>query len=59
MITIECKGMTEVTVFSMDGRLLKHLFADGQCRIDGLDKGVYLLRIATVNKVFGTRLVKF
>ena len=43
---VACEDMTEVAVYAMDGKLVKRIAAEGQCNIEGLNEGVYVLRIA-------------
>ena len=48
VVNIECEGMTNVKVFSMDGKLLKALGVNGtQCHIDDLESGIYLIMVET------------
>ncbi len=48
VVNIECEGMTDVKVFSMDGKLVKVLGVNGsQCHIDDLESGIYLIMIDT------------
>ena len=55
--TIECAGMQLIEVFSMDGRLVKRMQAEGPVhQLKGLMNGTYLVKITTddgviVNKV--------
>ena len=55
--TIECAGMQLIEVFSMDGRLVKRIQAEGPVhQLKGLMNGTYLVKITTddgviVNKV--------
>ncbi|MBR1513647.1 MAG: S8 family peptidase [Bacteroidales bacterium] len=46
--TVECESMTEIAVYSMDGKLVKHMAANGnRCSIEGLSEGVYLVKVMT------------
>ncbi|MBR1513641.1 MAG: S8 family peptidase [Bacteroidales bacterium] len=56
--TVVCEGMTEATVYSMDGKLMKRIVAEGQCNIEGLSEGVYLLKIDTMNGTLVQKIVK-
>lgn len=47
---VECEGMTDVSVYSTDGKLVKQIGnTENKCSINGLSEGVYLLRISTGN----------
>ena len=57
--TIQCEGMRQVEIYSMDGRLVKSFLVNGsECLIEGLDCGVYLVRIGTDNETFVRKIVK-
>ena len=44
--TIVCESLKQISVYSVEGRLVKAFEVDGkQCRIDDLERGVYLVRI--------------
>ena len=46
--TIVCEGLKQVSVYSVDGRLVKAFEVNGsQCSIEGLESGVYLVRMET------------
>ena len=46
--TIQCEGMRQIEIYSIDGRLVKSLLVTrSECLIEGLERGVYLLRIRT------------
>ena len=57
--TILCEGLKQVSVYSVDGRLVK-AFEDNatKCRIDDLERGVYLVRMETSNETFVQKIVK-
>ncbi len=58
-ITIECEGMKQVKVFSVDGKLVKSLQVNGlECQIEGLQSGVYLVRIVSEKGTVMRRVVK-
>ncbi|MBR1513645.1 MAG: leucine-rich repeat domain-containing protein [Bacteroidales bacterium] len=58
--TVECEGMTEALIYSMDGKLVKQIACEGQCRIEGLSEGVYLLKITTENgKILSSKIMRF
>ena len=47
-VTIQCEGMKQVEIYSIDGRLVQSLSVNGsECLIEGLDCGVYMVRIGT------------
>ena len=46
--TIQCEGMKQIEIYSIDGRLVRSLsVTESECLIEGLGRGVYLLRIRT------------
>ena len=58
-ITIQCEGMRQIKVYSMDGRLVKSLSVNGSnCLIEGLESGVYLVKIETSKGTFTRKIVK-
>jgi len=59
VVNIECEGMTDVKVFSMDGKLVKVLGVNGsQCHIDDLESGIYLIKIETDRGALLKKVVK-
>lgn len=59
VVNIECEGMTNVKVFSMDGKLVKVLGVNGsQCHIDDLESGIYLIMVETVKGSSLKKIVK-
>ena len=57
--TIQCDGMRRIEVYSMDGRLVKSLSVNGsECLIEGLESGVYLVKIETNKGTFTKKIVK-
>ena len=59
VVNIECEGMTNVKVFSMDGKLVKALGVNGlQCKIDDLESGIYLIMIETDRGTSLKKIVK-
>lgn len=57
--TIVCEGMKRVEVFSIDGKLLKTIQVNNsQCQLDGLESGVYFVRIEAENSVIVNKIVK-
>jgi serine protease AprX len=58
-MTIQCEGMRQIEVYSMDGRLVKSLSVNGsECLIEGLERGVYLVKIETNKGTFTRKIVK-
>ena len=59
VVNIECEGMTNVKVFSMDSKLVKALGVNGsQCKIDDLESGIYLIMIETDRGASLKKIVK-
>lgn len=57
--TIACEGIQTISVFSVDGKLLKTIEVNGnEYRIENLPQGVYVLKIDTENGVIVNRIVK-
>ena len=57
--TIQCEGMKQIEVFSMDGRLIKSVTTKSPVhQLDGLMNGTFLLKITTTDGVMVTKLVK-
>ena len=60
VFTVQCEGMTRIQVFSIDGKLLRTMELSGsQCQIEGLENGVYFVRIVSENSVITHRIVKY
>ena len=58
--TVQCEGMKQVDVFSMDGRLVRHIGTNGsQCLIDGLGSGVYFVRVSLNDRLITSRIVRY
>ena len=56
--TIVCDGVKRVSVYSVDGRLVKAFEVnETECRIEGLVRGVYLVRMETVKGIVIRKLV--
>ena len=56
---IQCENMKQVEIYSIDGRLMQSLSANGTvCVIEGLDCGVYLVRIETDEGSVVRKMVK-
>ena len=59
IFTVVCEDMKRVEVFSVDGRLVKCLEIRGnEIQIEGLESGVYLLKIMTPKGMMTTKIVK-
>jgi len=57
--TIQCECMRQVEIYSIDGRLVKSLSVNGsECVVEGLEKGVYLVKIETNKEAFTKKVVK-
>ena len=57
--TIACEGLKQVSVYSVDGRLVKAFEVNGlRCCIEGLERGVYLVKIETGRGCVVRRVVK-
>ena len=58
-VTVQCLGMTQVEVFSIEGRLVKSIKVEGDvCQVDGLENGIYMLRIHKGGEVLVRKVVK-
>lgn len=58
-VTIQCAGMTLIEVWSAEGRLVNRIKVDGDSyQLDGLESGVYTLRIMMGDETFVHRIVK-
>ena len=52
-------GMRQITVYSLDGKLLKTIEINGsKCAIKGLSSGVYLLKIEAADGCIVKKTVK-
>ena len=59
IVTIQCDGMTQVKVFSMDGKLVRNWVVNNNvCQINNLEDGIYLIKIETVKGVLMQKIVK-
>ena len=59
IVTIQCDGMTQVKVFSMDGKLVRNWVVNNNvCQISNLEDGIYLIKIETVKGVLMQKIVK-
>ena len=56
---VQCEGLTGIEVFSMDGKMIKSIEPIGsQCFIDGLNSGMYLVRIVSEQGLTVRKIVK-
>ena len=56
--TIACEGLKQVSVYSVDGRLVKSFEVhNSRCCIEGLERGVYLVRMETEKCVISRKVV--
>ena len=57
--TIVCEGVKRVSVYSVDGRLVQNQSVKGsECMIEGLESGVYLVRIETDKETCVRKIMK-
>ena len=58
--TVTCEGMSQIQVFSVDGRLIQCLETQSDfVQISGLTDGVYVLRIKKGSEMLMRKIVKF
>ena len=58
-VTVQCAGMTQVEVFSIEGRLVQSIKVEGDAyQIEGLENGIYILRIHKDGKMLIRKVVK-
>ena len=58
-VTIECPGMTLIEVYGMDGKLVQRIQVEGDAyQLDGLEIGIYTLRILSGGDIFVRRIIK-
>lgn len=56
--TILCECLKQVSVYSVDGRLVKSFETIGtECRIEGLEQGVYLVRMETEKGIVSRKVI--
>ena len=59
-VTVECEDMTGIEVYSIDGkRILNIVFEGDSYQLDGLNPGVYTLRVFKGNESVVRKVVKF
>ena len=58
-VTIQCTGMTLIEVYSVEGKLVQRIQVEGDAyQLDGLENGIYTLRIYRDKDTFIRRIVK-
>ena len=58
-VTIQCEGMTLVEVWSAEGKLVQRIKVDGDAyQLDGLENGIYMIRIQKDENTLIRRVVK-
>jgi subtilisin family serine protease len=58
-VTVKCAGMSLIEVYSAEGKLVQHINVEGDtCQLDGLERGVYMLRIHQGGEVVTRKVVK-
>ena len=58
-VTIQCEGMTMIEVYSAEGKLMQRVKVEGGAyELNGLESGVYTLRIMKGEQAFIRRVVK-
>ena len=58
-VTIECAGMTLIEVYSAEGKLVERIKVEGDSyQLDGLESGVYMVRILKGEETLVRRVVK-
>lgn len=57
--TVQCEGMQRVEVFSLDGKKLRSMEVnDSHCQIDGLEGGIYLVRVISESGVTTLQIIR-
>ena len=60
VFTVQCEGMHQIEVFSMDGRLLQTIQTESPVQqLNDLPNGTFLLKLTTTDGVIVKRIVKF
>ena len=58
-VTIECEGMSLIEVYNIEGKLVQRIQVEGDAyQLDGLDNGIYTLRIHKGETVLVRKVVK-
>ena len=58
-VTIVCEGMTRIEVFTVEGKLVRDIEVENpEYQLDGLDSGIYTLRISKGAEMLVRRVIK-
>lgn len=58
-ITVECAGMSQIEVYSAEGKLVQRIEVKNDVyQIDGLESGIYMLRITKAEGVLMRKVIK-
>ena len=58
-VSIECAGMTLIEVYSVEGKLVRRIKVEGDAyQLEGLESGVYTLRIHKGDEILARRVVR-
>ena len=58
-VTIQSTGMTLIEVYTVEGKLVQRVKVEGDAyQLDGLENGIYTLRIYKDEETFVRRIVK-
>ena len=58
-VNVECVGMSRIDVYNVEGKLVRSMkVEDDVVQIDGLDSGVYMLRIYQGDEILTRKVVK-
>ena len=58
-VTVECTGMSQIDIYNVEGKLVRSIQVENDSyQIDGLENGIYMLRIRKGNETFVQRVVK-
>ena len=58
-VTIECAGMTQIEVYSVEGKLVQSVRVENDTyQINGLENGIYMLRIMKGEEMLVRKVVK-
>jgi hypothetical protein len=58
-VTIECVGMTLIEVYTTEGKLVQRIKVEGDAyQLEGLESGVYTLRIMVGDETIVRRVIK-
>ena len=57
--TVRCEGMTQIEIYSVDGKMVRHVNTNGsECVLNGLPEGVFLMKISTRDGFVFKRIIK-